>query len=148
MDYSSPGSFVHGILRARILEWAAISFSSFRIISLLLLTLNLNRYNYVQSWEQRQKVSMESSKKQKQHNKTWERKKVQRFRNFSRHVNNFAGARKILEDITGHLKQNWRTWMYGRGETEEIRKNFSHCWAWVMGTYINFQVFIAKFFFN
>ena len=27
MDCSPPGSFVHGILRARILEWAAISFS-------------------------------------------------------------------------------------------------------------------------
>ena len=27
MDYSLPGSSVHGILQARILEWAAISFS-------------------------------------------------------------------------------------------------------------------------
>ena len=27
MDYSPPGSSVHGILQARILEWAAISFS-------------------------------------------------------------------------------------------------------------------------
>ena len=27
MGYSPPGSSVHGILRARILEWAAISFS-------------------------------------------------------------------------------------------------------------------------
>ena len=27
MDYRPPGSFVHGILQARILEWAAISFS-------------------------------------------------------------------------------------------------------------------------
>ena len=27
MDYSLPGSSVHGILRARILEWVAISFS-------------------------------------------------------------------------------------------------------------------------
>ena len=26
-DYSPPGSSVHGILQARILEWAAISFS-------------------------------------------------------------------------------------------------------------------------
>ena len=25
MDYSPPGSFVHGILQARILEWVAIS---------------------------------------------------------------------------------------------------------------------------
>ena len=27
MDYSRPGSSVHGILQARILEWGAISFS-------------------------------------------------------------------------------------------------------------------------
>jgi len=27
MDYSVPGSSVHGILQARILEWVAISFS-------------------------------------------------------------------------------------------------------------------------
>ena len=28
MDCSPPGSFVHGILQARILEWVAISFSA------------------------------------------------------------------------------------------------------------------------
>jgi len=28
MDCSLPGSFVHGILQARILEWVAISFSN------------------------------------------------------------------------------------------------------------------------
>ena len=28
MDYSQPGSSVHGILQARILEWVAISYSS------------------------------------------------------------------------------------------------------------------------
>ena len=27
MDYSLPGSSVHGIFQARVLEWAAISFS-------------------------------------------------------------------------------------------------------------------------
>jgi len=27
MDYSPPGSFVHGILQERILEWVGISFS-------------------------------------------------------------------------------------------------------------------------
>ena len=27
MQYGLPGSFVHGILQARILEWVAISFS-------------------------------------------------------------------------------------------------------------------------
>ena len=29
MDYSPPGSSVHGIFQARILEWVAISSSSF-----------------------------------------------------------------------------------------------------------------------
>ena len=29
VDCSPPGSSLHGILQARILEWAAISFSSF-----------------------------------------------------------------------------------------------------------------------
>ena len=27
MDYSSPGSSVHGIFQARVLEWGAIAFS-------------------------------------------------------------------------------------------------------------------------
>ena len=27
MDYSLPGSYFHGILQARILEWVAISYS-------------------------------------------------------------------------------------------------------------------------
>jgi len=27
MDYSPPGSYVHGILQARILEWVAMPFS-------------------------------------------------------------------------------------------------------------------------
>ena len=27
MDYSLPGSFVHGIFQARVLEWVAIAFS-------------------------------------------------------------------------------------------------------------------------
>ena len=29
MDYSLPGSFVHGICQARVLEWGAIAFSNF-----------------------------------------------------------------------------------------------------------------------
>ena len=29
MDYSLPGSSVHGILQARVLEWVAIAFSLF-----------------------------------------------------------------------------------------------------------------------
>ena len=28
MDYSLPGSFVHGIFQARVLEWVAIAFSN------------------------------------------------------------------------------------------------------------------------
>ena len=31
MDHGLPGSSVHGILQARILEWAAISFSSDKV---------------------------------------------------------------------------------------------------------------------
>ena len=30
MDCSLPGSSVHGILQARVLEWGAIAFSDFR----------------------------------------------------------------------------------------------------------------------
>ena len=33
MDHSPPGSSVHGILQARILEWVAISFSNRTIIA-------------------------------------------------------------------------------------------------------------------
>ena len=29
MDYSLPGSSVHGIFQARVLEWGAIAFSTF-----------------------------------------------------------------------------------------------------------------------
>ena len=35
MDCSPPGSSVHGILQARILEWVAISFSIFIIFEVL-----------------------------------------------------------------------------------------------------------------
>ena len=31
MDHGPPGSSVHGILQARILEWVAISFSSDKV---------------------------------------------------------------------------------------------------------------------
>ena len=30
MDYSLPGSSVHGIFQARVLEWGAIAFSELR----------------------------------------------------------------------------------------------------------------------
>ena len=32
MDCSLPGSSVHGILQARVLEWGAIAFSSFLLL--------------------------------------------------------------------------------------------------------------------
>ena len=32
MDYSPPGSSVHGIFQARVLEWGAIAFSMFYAI--------------------------------------------------------------------------------------------------------------------
>ena len=35
-DCSPPGSFVHGILRARVLEWVAISFSKWGEIRMTL----------------------------------------------------------------------------------------------------------------
>ena len=45
MDSSLPGSSVHGIFQARVLEWAAISFSVWMTIS-----QNQNH----KSWEQKQ----------------------------------------------------------------------------------------------
>ena len=42
MDYSLPGSSVHGIFQARVLEWVAISFST---ISILPLDLNPLRFH-------------------------------------------------------------------------------------------------------
>ena len=38
MDYSPPGSSIHGILQARILEWDAIAFSAIFYLLLLLLS--------------------------------------------------------------------------------------------------------------
>ena len=32
MDYSLPGSSIHGIFRARVLEWGAIAFSDYSAI--------------------------------------------------------------------------------------------------------------------
>ena len=45
MDCSLPGSSVHGILQARVLEWVAIAFS---IILRLLLLLLLSHFSRVQ----------------------------------------------------------------------------------------------------
>ena len=36
MDCSLPGSFIHGIFQARILEWTAIAFSDYKLLLLLL----------------------------------------------------------------------------------------------------------------
>ena len=34
MDYSPPGSSIHGIFQARVLEWVAIAFSGFIVLDL------------------------------------------------------------------------------------------------------------------
>ena len=36
MDYSLPGSSVHGIFQARVLEWGAIAFSDHEVEHLLI----------------------------------------------------------------------------------------------------------------
>ena len=33
MDYSLPGSYIHGISQARVLEWGAIAFSDYLLYS-------------------------------------------------------------------------------------------------------------------
>ena len=40
MDCSLPGSSVHGIFQARVLEWGAIAFSDVKLLLLLLLLLS------------------------------------------------------------------------------------------------------------
>ena len=40
MDCSLPGSFVHGILQARVLEWGAIAFSDRKLSAEELMLLN------------------------------------------------------------------------------------------------------------
>ena len=44
MDCSLPGSSIHGIFQARVLEWGAIAFS----MGVLLLLLLLSRFSRVQ----------------------------------------------------------------------------------------------------
>ena len=41
MDYIPPGSSVHGILQARILEWVAICFSIVSVIEVKCLSIHL-----------------------------------------------------------------------------------------------------------
>ena len=43
MDCSPPGSSIHGIFQARVLEWVAIAFSAFVIREL---QINIRRYHY------------------------------------------------------------------------------------------------------
>ena len=40
MDYSLPGSSVHGIFQARVLEWGAIAFSKRKLSTEELMLLN------------------------------------------------------------------------------------------------------------
>jgi len=45
MDYSPPGSSIHGIFQARVLEWAAIAFSKGNILRIS----NLNGFRHLAS---------------------------------------------------------------------------------------------------
>ena len=50
MDCSLPGSSVHGIFQARILEWVAISFSSFPLLTQSLLTYKFPELPSILRW--------------------------------------------------------------------------------------------------
>ena len=43
MDYSLPGSSVHGIFQAGVLEWGAIAFSHYAVIIVQLLNITKSR---------------------------------------------------------------------------------------------------------
>ena len=43
MDWSLPGSSIHGIFQARVLEWGAIAFSNYTVLLLLLLLSRFSR---------------------------------------------------------------------------------------------------------
>ena len=45
MDYSLPGSSIHGIFQARVLEWGAIAFSKLKTKVILNASLLLYHYN-------------------------------------------------------------------------------------------------------
>ena len=55
MDYSPPGSSVHGIFQARVLEWVAISFNVLHIYNGILLS-------YKKEWNNSTCRSMEGSR--------------------------------------------------------------------------------------
>ena len=44
MDYSPPGSSIHGIFQARVLEWGAIAFSDLSFLASFFLLLCLLAY--------------------------------------------------------------------------------------------------------
>ena len=45
MNYSQPGSSIHGIFQARVLEWGAIAFSTLTVYIILnTLKINYNKY--------------------------------------------------------------------------------------------------------
>ena len=46
MDFSLPGSSVHGIFQARVLEWGAIAFSNIYSYLFQILLLVITRYEY------------------------------------------------------------------------------------------------------
>ena len=58
-DYSTPGSSIHGIFQARLLEWVAIAFSR-KVVEVLDLSQNLCPYSLlevksklIQTWSQK-----------------------------------------------------------------------------------------------
>ena len=61
MDCSLPGSSVHGIFQARVLEWGAIAFSS--ILSIL------------KPKKEKNKVKQESEGRKEKRKRKWKRKK-------------------------------------------------------------------------
>ena len=46
MDCSLPGSSIHGILQARVLEWGAIAFSNRMVLIQFILLETLGKYSY------------------------------------------------------------------------------------------------------
>ena len=47
MDCSLPGSSVHGISQARVLEWGAIAFSVAKVLALLKNPVTISHYYYI-----------------------------------------------------------------------------------------------------
>ena len=69
MDCSTPGSSVHGILQARILEWVAISFSrgSFRPKDQIQVSCIANRFFTVWAFREAQDIPRQYTKEQRHH---------------------------------------------------------------------------------